>query len=163
MDQPVRTDQNDAIRAEDFALEDFLPYRLSLLSNTVSDGIASTYRHDHGLSVTEWRVLAILGRFPGLTASAIMERGAMDKVAVSRAVMKLDEKGLVIRTADEQDRRCLTLKLTRRGVRLFNAVIPGAMAYEQRLLDSLDTAERATLNALLERLQHQAHKLNGRN
>lgn len=161
MDQPVGTSKKDVIKAEGFALENFLPYRLSLLSNTVSEGIATTYRNNHGLSVTEWRVLAILGRFPGLTASAIMERGAMDKVAVSRAVTKLDEKGLVIRAAQEQDRRCVTLKLTRPGMRLFNAVIPGAMDYERRLLESLNSAERATLDALLGRLQQQARKLSG--
>ena len=78
---------------DEFALEAFLPYRLSLLSNTISLGISSSYRKVHGLSVTQWRVIAILGRFPGLTASEIMQRGAMDKVAVSRAVNKLQHKG----------------------------------------------------------------------
>lgn len=159
MNQPANHNSEEAREAGDFALEDFLPYRLSLLSNTVSEGIAVTYRNDHDLSVTEWRVLAILGRFPGLTASAVIERGAMDKVSVSRAVSKLDEKGLVSRTALEEDRRCVTLKLSRPGMRLFEAVIPGAIAYEQRLLESLGTAERATLNSLLERLQEQAHRL----
>lgn len=154
-------DNNDksATRVEDFALEEFLPYRLSLLSNTVSEGIATTYRKDHGLSVTEWRVLALLGRFSGLTASAVMERGAMDKVAVSRAVNKLDDKGLIIRITQEQDRRRVTLKLSRKGVRLFNAVVPGAIDYESRLLDGLTAHDRATLTRLLNELQSKAQSL----
>lgn len=159
MNQVMPNNNETATRAEDFALEDFLPYRLSLLSNTVSEGIATTYRKDHGLSVTEWRVLAILGRFSGLTASAVMERGAMDKVAVSRAVNKLDDKGLIVRITQEQDRRRVTLKLSRKGVRLFNAVVPGALAYESRLMEGLAEPDRATLTRLLKELQSRAQSL----
>lgn len=147
------------ISPEDFALEAFLPYRLSLLSNTVSEGIASTYRDQHGLSVTEWRVLAILGRYAGITASEITERGAMDKVTVSRAVRRLFEKGLVVRTAQRDDRRRVALELTRQGVRLFNAVVPEALAFERRLLETLTTAERTQLDGLLARLLAAARNL----
>ena len=52
-----------------FDLQNFLPYRLSLLTNTVSQGIAAAYRDRFGISVTEWRILDVLGRFPGQTAS----------------------------------------------------------------------------------------------
>ena len=77
---------NRSARPSEFELEHFLPYRLSLLTNTVSDGIAQAYRQRHDISVTEWRVMAVLGRYPGLTASEIVERTALDKVAISRAV-----------------------------------------------------------------------------
>ena len=46
-------------------LEKFLPYQLSVLSNTISAAIAETYSSRYGLSISEWRVLAVLGRFPG--------------------------------------------------------------------------------------------------
>lgn len=147
------TDCPDArVKPEDFALERFLPYRLSLLSNTVSEGIATAYRDEHGLSVTEWRVLAILGRYTDLTATDVMARGAMDKVAVSRAVARLDEKGLLKRSAQAEDRRRVALRLTNRGVTLFNAVVPEALAYERALLAQLDPAERVQLGALIEKL-----------
>ena len=70
-------------------LENFLPYRLSILSNTVSSTIATAYNKRFGLSIPEWRVIAVLGRFPGLSAVEVAERTLMDKVAVSRAVTKL--------------------------------------------------------------------------
>ena len=53
-------------------LEDFLPYRLSILSNTVSSTIASAYNKRFGLSIPEWRVIAILGRFPGISAVEVV-------------------------------------------------------------------------------------------
>ena len=48
-------------------LEHFLPYRLSVLSNTISAAIARDYGERFGLAVTEWRVLAVLGRSDGLS------------------------------------------------------------------------------------------------
>jgi DNA-binding MarR family transcriptional regulator len=158
--RPSQGAPEDPIEARDFALESFLPYRLSLLSNTVSEGIATAYRDEHGLSLTEWRVVAILGRFPDLTATDIMARGAMDKVPVSRAVARLEERGLVRRKADSEDRRRLTLRLTARGVKLFNAVVPEALAYERRLLGALDPDETAQFDTLLTKLLASARTLN---
>ncbi len=160
MDEPVHSVEDATGAVEDFALENFLPYRLSLLSNTVSEGIASTYRDEHGLSVTEWRVVAILGRFPGLTASDVMQHGAMDKVAVSRAVSRLDGKRLIRRHAQAGDRRRMALRLTGSGVKLFNAVVPKALAYERALLEHLGADERRQLEALMAKLLTAATELN---
>jgi len=144
----------------EFLLEEFLPYRLSLLSNTVSQGISTAYRGPYGLSVTEWRVIAIIGRFPGLTASEVTQRGAMDKVAVSRAVHKLQEKGLVERSAHAEDRRRLPLKLTAgRGIPLFREVVPKALDYERRLLSVLSGEELQQFGRMLRKLQVEADRL----
>ena len=51
-------------------LDRFLPYRLSVLTNLVSGTIADAYRRRFGLSIPEWRVLAVLARHPGLSAAA---------------------------------------------------------------------------------------------
>jgi len=155
-------DQSDPqLDAREFALEAFLPYRLSLLSNTVSQGISTAYRRIYGLSVTEWRVIAILGRFPGLTASEVMARGAMDKVAVSRAVNRLQERGLVVRSPHSDDRRRMPLRLTAAGGEpLFREVVPKALAYERELLAALSEDELARLKRVLAKLQDAADSLN---
>ena len=144
----------------EFLLEEFLPYRLSLLSNTVSEGISATYRNQYGLSVTEWRVVAILGGFPELTASEVMERGAMDKVPVSRAVNKLQEKGLVDRSPHSEDRRRLPLELTRAGKKMFREIVPKALTYEHTLLSALSVSDQKTLNRIVASLQGAADELN---
>jgi len=123
-------------------LETFLPYRLSVLSNQVSQGIAETYAQRFGLSVTEWRVIAILGRFPRSPASQIVERSAMDKVAISRAVRRLLDSGLVRRERDESDRRARPLSLSGEGMKVYATIVPAALAYERRLLDALTNSER---------------------
>ena len=73
-------------------LEHFLPYRLSVLSNRISQAIASRYAQRFEIGVTEWRVVAVLGRYPGLSAGEVAARTAMDKVAVSRALARLLER-----------------------------------------------------------------------
>ena len=90
---------------DELILEEFLPYRLAVLSHTVSTTIAKVYEKRFGLSIPEWRVIAILGRFPGLSAVEVADRTMMDKVAVSRAVTKLIKNGRVDRQFADADRR----------------------------------------------------------
>ena len=143
-----------------FELEHFLPYRLSLLTNTVSDGIAQCYREKYDISVMEWRILAVLGRYPGLTASEIIDRTAMDKVTISRAVKNLVKKDLLQRKTDQEDRRRILLFVTAtRGAQMLAEVMPLAQQYETKLLDSLNSQEREALSRAIQILQTQAQSL----
>jgi DNA-binding MarR family transcriptional regulator len=133
-------------------LEHFLPYRLSVLSNRVSGAIARVYSERFGLGVTEWRVMAVLGRYPDLSAGEVAQRTAMDKVAVSRAVASLVESGRVERETHGDDRRRSVLRLTDEGRSIHDAVAPLALAFERRLLDGMAPDEREVLFRLLDRL-----------
>ena len=143
-----------------FELERFLPYRLSVLANTVRRGISQSYLERYGISITEWRVIAVLGPNPGLTASEIMQRTAMEKVPISRAVKALMNTGLVPGTRDPGDRRCRRLQLSARGQAVFDDIIPRAMTDEEALLTSLTQQETRQLTRLLDSLQTRANKLN---
>jgi DNA-binding MarR family transcriptional regulator len=148
------------IPAASFDLERFLPYRLSLLTNTISGGIARSYRDRHGISIHEWRVLAVLGRFPGISASDIVRHTAMDKVSISRAVRSLVDKGLLERRPDRSDRRRMRLLLTAdRGQSLLGQIVPLARQYERELLKALDRAEAAAFSRALAKLQRRAESI----
>lgn len=133
-------------------LEEFLPYRLSVLANQVSQGIARTYSERFGLSITEWRVIAILGRFDNIPASMVAEHSAMDKVAISRAVRRLLDLKLIQRRDGHEDRRAKPLALTRSGHRVYEAIAPAALEFEARLLAALTAAERRSLERILNKL-----------
>jgi DNA-binding MarR family transcriptional regulator len=133
-------------------LERFVPYRLSLLSNTLSQAIAREYQARFGLSVTEWRVLAVLGRYAGLSAGEVAERTAMDKVAVSRAVARLLGDDRIRRAVHRGDRRRSVLALTPKGQRIYDQIAPRALEYERQLLQVLDAEEREWLERLLAKL-----------
>ena len=133
-------------------LEKFLPYRLSVLAQVVSEALHDLYAGPFGLAVTEWRVMAALGRFAPLTASEVGQRIVMDKVAVSRAVARLLKRGLVERTADRADRRRAPLKLSARGRGVHARIVPLALEYEARLYTALNEQERRQFDALSDRL-----------
>lgn len=134
-------------------LDRFLPYRLSVLSNRISQDIAALYGTRFGLTVTEWRILAVLGRYPDLSATEVAERTAMDKVAVSRAVTSLLADGRVKRQLHGEDRRRSVLELSAKGYMVYDEVAPLALAYERRLLEGLRDDERAALDRLLTRME----------
>lgn len=137
-------------------LEDFLPYRLSILSNTVSSTIATAYNKRFGLSIPEWRVIAVLGRFPGLSAVEVAERTLMDKVAVSRAVTKLINSGRVDRQIADADRRRSILRLSAEGRQVHDEIAPLALKFEEDLLHGLSEDEIQTLSVIMERLLARA-------
>ena len=140
-------------------LETFLPYLLSVASNTISGGIADLYAERFDLSIPQWRIMAVIGRFDGLSARQVAERTAMDKVAVSRALKRLEDRGFLHRRMSNRDRRRSVLRLTSEGRDVYDEVAPMAIEYESRLLDTLTPAEREQLRALLERLMRQARAL----
>jgi len=137
-------------------LEDFLPYRLSILSNTVSNTIATAYNKRFGLSIPEWRVIAVLGRFPGLSAVEVAERTLMDKVAVSRAVTKLINSGRVDRQIADADRRRSILRLSAEGRQVHDEIVPLSLKFEEDLLHGLSEDEIRTLSVIMERLLARA-------
>lgn len=141
------------------ALERFLPYRLSILSNTVSNTIARDYRERFGLSIADWRVMAVLGRFGPLTAGEVGVRTAMDKVTVSRATARLIARRLIARAADPADRRRTILKLTALGARTHRRIVPLARRRERELAAVLTPQERRELDLLLAKLQRHANAI----
>jgi DNA-binding MarR family transcriptional regulator len=133
-------------------LDHFLPYRLSILSNRASDAIARHYSDRFGLSVPEWRVMAVLGQTPGLSARDVAQRTAMDKVQVSRAVASLVEARRAKREGDEVDGRVTRLSLTTKGQAIYDEVVPLALHLEDVFLAALTPEERKTLNTLMDKL-----------
>ena len=141
---------------ETIALEEFLPYRLSVLSNTISNAIADLYRDRFGLGIPDWRVMAVLARFPGSSAQQLVERTRMDKVAVSRAVARLSERGLLTRAMSDEDRRRSRLELSEAGRGVYREIVPLARDYEAQLLSRIDAGDRALLTDMLLQLQQAA-------
>ncbi|GAB3755344.1 MarR family winged helix-turn-helix transcriptional regulator [Lysobacter olei] len=144
-------------------LDRFLPYRLSVLSNRISTSVAEIYSEHFQLTITEWRVMAILGRYPDLSANEVAQRSAMDKVAVSRAVARLIEAGRLTREMHDDDRRRSVLRLSAEGMRIYDQIAPLALAFERQLLGDMTEEERALLFRVLDRLDELELKVEAAN
>ena len=133
-------------------LETFLPYRLNRLNAAVSRDFRAVYGRDYDLTVPEWRVLATLGQFEEIGATAIGAHSAMHKTKVSRAVRALEKRRWLTRRELPQDRREEMLRLTPLGQEAYAEIVPRALAFERALLEGVG-ADAAALLALLERLE----------
>lgn len=134
-------------------LSNFLPYQLSLTSNAVSGRIAQEYRTRFGLSVPEWRVMAVLGDAGPLTQRDLTQRTLMDKVAVNRACKVLEDRGLAMRRPNEQDGRSHLLELTSEGEQVHAQIMPLASEMERRMFGGFDKSELEQFRALLEKIR----------
>jgi DNA-binding MarR family transcriptional regulator len=130
-------------------LDDFLPFRLSFTSNLVSDRIARAYQSLFGLTIPEWRLVAVIAEGGGITQQAIGAKTRMDKVTVSRAAIALVERGLIERAPNAGDRRSHLLRLTAAGTALYQQVAPKALELERRIFGGFDAGRVAAFVAML--------------
>jgi DNA-binding MarR family transcriptional regulator len=145
--------------SDELILEKFMPYRLARLSSTVSTTIARAYDKEFGLSIPEWRVIAVLGRFPGLSAVEVAEQTFLDKVAVSRAVTKLIKNGRIDRQFADADRRRSILNLSEKGREVHDGVARLALKFEDDLLAGLEGTDVDQFNVVMDELLDKANDL----
>jgi len=135
------------------ALEEYVPFRISVLANRMTRAVAAVYGKRFRLSAPEWRTMAVLGRYGALSGNSVVERTAMDKVRVSRTVAKLVTSGLITRRSDPEDRRRAILDLTPKGVAVYRQIVPLVLATETELLAVLSGEERALFHSLVGKLE----------
>jgi DNA-binding MarR family transcriptional regulator len=146
---------------DDFRLDGYLPYRLSVASNAVSGLIARAYQDRFGLTIPQWRLICVLAEDGPSTQGQMVARTGMDKVTVSRAAQGLLKRRLLARAEHQADGRSHVLSLTPEGLGLHIEIAPLALAYEAALIAGLAPDEVALLKRLLHRLQGAAGQLGG--
>ena len=138
----------------------FLPYRLSVTAECMSRVFAESYERRFGLTIPEWRVMAVLGEGEApRPTQGIIEATEMDRVKVSRAVTRLVDKGLVFRRTAPEDQRSQILALSRKGVALYRQIVPLAHALQAELTAGLGHEELALLDRMLAKLHARARAI----
>jgi DNA-binding MarR family transcriptional regulator len=137
-------------------LDRFLPFRLSITSNLVSDRIARAYESLFALTIPEWRLVAVIAEVEAITQAEIGERTRMDKVTVSRAAIALVERGLLVRAANPSDKRSHHLSLTAAGRDLYASVAPKALELEAKIFARFTREELDGFVAMLRRIDAAA-------
>ncbi|NHK27545.1 winged helix-turn-helix transcriptional regulator [Parvularcula flava] len=144
---------------EPFILEEFMPFKLAVLSDAVSKLIARDYSDRFGITIAEWRVMALVSQYDEVRAQTVVDKTPMDKVAVSRAVASLVEKGLLEKRTSETDRRSALLHLSEKGSDIANEIQAVAKSHNDDVLQALNKTELAALQGLLDKLIVQAKNL----
>jgi DNA-binding MarR family transcriptional regulator len=133
-------------------LNAFLPYLLNVLASGASARLAAAYQEKFGISIPEWRVIAHLAQYEKVSVREIYQRVDMDKSKVSRAAGRLEANGFIENRVNAEDRRLVELSLTRKGRKLFESIVPLALAYERELTAGLTEAEERQFRDIVSRL-----------
>ncbi|MEM6891639.1 MAG: MarR family transcriptional regulator [Pseudomonadota bacterium] len=135
----------------EFDLNEFTPYRLAVVAQKTSEGLARIYRSRFGISIPEWRVLAHLVHAGDVSVRDIEARVAMEKSKVSRASTRLEQAGLIRKSTSKSDRRLISMSLTQKGKNLMSELLPLALDY-QRHLEHLLASDFEDFEAGIDRL-----------
>lgn len=134
-----------------------LPHFFSVLANHASRKLHSMYSEQFGLSVMGWRIMAVIGNHAPISAKAMCEMMATDAVTLSRGIDQLYGKGLVRRKTDPADRRRQLISLTKKGMEVFDRIVPLYYAVEQAMLSALDEADQAHIHRIMPKIvEHSA-------
>jgi len=109
---------------------------------------------ERGISPGKYSVLCeLLAADDPLSPSWIAERIGVSRPTVTGLLDGLCRQGLVTRQFDEQDRRRVTVRLTRAGDRFIRNLLPGQYHLMADVVGALNPDERAQLRALLKKLE----------
>jgi len=141
----------------DPTIRELLSYRLHHVANLLSRGAEMRYRREFGVSLWEWRTVALLGgALEPQSLSELARAAGMDKGQMSRVVAGLTRRKIVLRGTDANDARGIRLSLTRSGKKLYGGLIRAAAERNSAFLGCLSARERVCLEQAMIKLAREA-------
>ena len=111
------------------------------------------------LPPSEWCILAALAESGTLTGRAISLQAHLHKTQVSRAIARLEQRKLIIRSVNPDDLRAPLVSLTAEGEEIYNELAPLALVFETQLLNALEPADRVALERALHRITERSRQI----
>jgi DNA-binding MarR family transcriptional regulator len=143
------------------SLDDFIPYKLSVVANRVSQSIGHLFETQYNLQIPEWRILMALYAYGELVFNEVVDRTSMDKARVSRAQKRLVDLKMITAVDDPTDGRKIILGLTKLGTQRCTDILPEAAAKEAWYLAALDDDEHRQLDIILDKLMKRSQDSEG--
>lgn len=155
MDEELETgtESGKATVREPIDFDSNLAYHLAVVSNLLNTAVTRQVAERHGVGLTAWRLLAVLGAYAPMYAKDVCRVTGIDKATVSRTIHRMVGEGLVERRADPHDRRLTVLRLSAAGARLHDRITPLAKRFYAHVDAALLDDERRTLIRLLKKVR----------
>ena len=139
-------------------LTQFLTYRILRLHHALNAQAVAILTEVSGISLGQWRILAMVGSGGALTARDVARRTGFDPAFISRTVRSLEETGFLRTARSDVDRRVMTLELTARGAELHDRTLPFMQARQEALLAALAPEERDAIFRIIDKLERAAQR-----
>jgi len=138
-------------------IRDLLSYRLHVVANLLSRGAELRYRREFGVSLWEWRTIALLGAATEpLSLNDLSRSAGIHKSQMSRVVSGLAQRRIVSREAHPGDGRGVHLALSRAGRKLYDGLISAAAERDAAFRGCLSKQESQMFDAALSKLATRA-------
>ena len=105
-----------------------------------------------GITPVQYAILYAVQHHPGIEQISLANLVALDRSNTGDVVARLEERGIMRRTAGDADRRTKRLHLTAAGEALLDGMLPAVRAAQERMLGPLDEDERRSFMTLLGKL-----------
>ncbi len=145
-------DMSQGINFAEMPHDDYLTYRVGMLSGEFNRSISKYYSRHFGLTLAEGRVMARLGNAGPLSYGEICENLLLDGAQISRAAASLVERGYIQKGNDPKDARRAIFEVTEDGRAIADEVIRIGRLRQKFLLEKLSATERKTLFRALSKL-----------
>ena len=139
-------------------LTNFITYRLARVQARLNRQATRILRQKAGLSLVQWRVIALLKAHGAATASEVTGYFDMDKGLFSRNVKTLIAAGLIKRQTNPDDQREHQLELTVEGLEKYDQVFPTMQRRQQHLLHDLSAEQQALLFDAIDKINTNSAK-----
>jgi Transcriptional regulators len=133
-------------------LRELVTFRLARLNAKLTAQASRKLAESAGISLTQWRVFALLDTEGIDTAAELARHTHFDKALISRTVRGMIEDGYLLATPSKTDQRSTLLALTDRGRRVAAHARPVMRDRQETLLASLSPEDLATFFACIDAL-----------
>jgi DNA-binding MarR family transcriptional regulator len=142
-------------KCNEFTLQDFFPYQVRIYYLAVSGAINGIYSDKYGLKTDEWRILLNLYTTSPMTAKEMAEKASIGYVNVSRAISSLEKRKYIDKFVNANDRRSVLVRMTQKGRRAIQDIIPVLKQKEEDFLSDLTVDEQKMLIKLMSKVRRK--------
>lgn len=151
----MTTEKDELVELEHdgIPLHQFLTYRMSRVQAKLNAQANAILERESGLTLSRWRILALVGASGQTRLSELSRIAALDKGLISRNLKVLVSEGIINSKQDDIDHRVQHLSLTPKGLALFEATLPKMHARQTKLREDLTPTELSAIYSVLDKLE----------
>ena len=135
-----------------FTLEEYVLYNLVRTAATYNEEMAKALKR-YKLDTMKWRILMLLNDKSPSSVGELARRSVTKMPTLTRVLIRMNDEGLIVRQAQEDDKRVVQVTMTPRAVTVLRAVQAIGQRIFERALEGVSEKEAAALTATLKRVR----------
>ncbi len=140
---------DDGIGPADGDIRSLFSFTIQRLASVSTKIATQSVYQPHGLSIPEWRVLAVLGYLGEASVLEVANHAAILRTQLPKVTTELEKRGLIARNPNPDDGRSALLALTPVGQRLVTEILAQSRDRNAAMLADLTSDEQRELMRML--------------